>query len=349
MPSLPDTQAANAQYTPSYTPVAVFIGGTAGIGQAIAEALARYTNGRVDIIIIGQNEAKARQILAGLTEARKTASLTFKREFIKCNASEMKNVRKTCEGLRARLGHINYLVLSTGANSMAWAGETKEGLDYHLSLRYFSRFVFIEELASLLEAAVDLGQDARVMTVLGAGFGMAVPTTDMNNAAARNATYNCSKGILPCLAAIRAISGSAAYNDALCVWYAPKHPRLAFIHIHPGMVRTPTFDTPIDLGLAFRPLAWVLTRVSLALVSVSQDECAEHMLYALVHPANTHGVFFHERTGNLIASRVYDLVEEVSSDNRKGFVNGVQVKGYGGTDAQVRILGQFTEELTREK
>lgn len=135
MPSLAAAELANAEYQPSYIPVAVFAGGTAGVGHAMAEALARYTKGRIHVILIGQNEASATKILAGLTKPTGEDSGACKREFVKCDATEMKNVRTTCADLRARLEHINYLVLSAGANSMVWAGETSEGLDYHLSLR----------------------------------------------------------------------------------------------------------------------------------------------------------------------------------------------------------------------
>ena len=47
MPSHVAVQAStNAAYAPNYLPVAVFTGGTSGIGQAMAEAFARYTKGR---------------------------------------------------------------------------------------------------------------------------------------------------------------------------------------------------------------------------------------------------------------------------------------------------------------
>ncbi|KAJ7105163.1 NAD-P-binding protein, partial [Mycena epipterygia] len=267
MPSLAAAELANAEYRPSYIPVAIFAGGTAGVGHAMAEALARYTKGRIHIIIIGRNEATATQILAGLTKPTGRDSGAWKHEFVKCDATEMKNVRVICAGLRARLDRINYLVLSAGANSLVWAGETSEGLDWHLSLRYYSRFVYIQELVPLLTAAANLGQDARVMTVLGAGFGWPINTKDINNSEARGSAYECLKGST---AGIRAMTISAGYNDAMVVWFAAQHPRLAFIHIHPGLVRTPEFMKGTDLGWALKPLAWVLHRLTFSFAAVSQ-------------------------------------------------------------------------------
>ncbi|KAJ7433610.1 hypothetical protein B0H11DRAFT_2259227 [Mycena galericulata] len=280
MPALATAQLANTQYHPSYIPVAVFAGGTAGVGHAMTEALARYTSGRIHIVLIGQNEAAATRILAGLTKS--SGGDACKREFVKCDASEMKNVRKTCAELRARLERINYLVLSAGFNSTVWAGETKEGLDYHLSLRCYSRFVYIQELVTLLTAAADLGQDARVMTVLGGGLGLPLVTKDINNSLARGSAYECLKGITASIAGIRAGTISAGYNDALVIWFAAQYPRLAFIHIHPGMVRTPEFNKGLNLGWALTPVAWAIQSLINISVAVSQDECAEYM------PRGTH-------------------------------------------------------------
>ncbi|KAJ7169361.1 hypothetical protein C8R43DRAFT_122308 [Mycena crocata] len=348
MPSLPDAKRANAEYHPSYIPVAVFAGGTAGVGHAMAEALVRYTHGRVHIILIGRNESAANAILDGLTKAT-DSDPAAKREFVRCDATEMRNVRKVCAGLRERLERINYLVLSAGANTMAWAGETDEGLDYHLSLRYYSRFVYIQELVPLLTAAVDLGQDARVMTVLGSGLVMPISTKDINNTAARNATYECLKGVMVSTAAFRAMSNSAGYNDAMVFWYAARHPRLAFIHIGPGAVRTPQFNGGLDVGWALKPLAWTVHKVVDFAAAIEQDECAEYMLYALLDPAHPRGGFLRHHRGDVVGGRVFEVGDEIGGEDRKGFVNGVRVKGYGGTDAAVRVVCGYTEEGTRSK
>ncbi|KAJ7473384.1 hypothetical protein FB451DRAFT_291959 [Mycena latifolia] len=351
MPSLAVAKHANAQYRPSYLPVAVFAGGTSGVGHAMAEALARYTHGRIHIVLIGTNAAAAQRILAGLTKPADsdTDAGGWKHEFIQCDATEMRNVRAVCAGLRARLERINYLVLSAGANSMAWAGETSEGLDYHLSLRYYSRFVYIQELVPLLSAAAVQGQDARVMSVLGAGFAFPVNTKDMNNAQARGSAYECLKGVTASTAGIRAMAISAGYNDAMVIWFAAQHPRIAFMHIHPGMVRTPQFNGGIDIGWALRPLAWALHGLVAFFGAVPQDDCAEYMLYALLDPAHPHGAALRHRRGDLLGERVFEAPQEIGGEERKGFVKGVRMKAYGGTDAAVSVVCKYTEDITRTR
>ena len=47
MPSLAAARAANATFSSAYRPVAMFVGGTSGIGQAMAERFAYHTKGEV--------------------------------------------------------------------------------------------------------------------------------------------------------------------------------------------------------------------------------------------------------------------------------------------------------------
>lgn len=64
MPSLAAVRTANAAFNPSYAPVALFVGGTSGIGQGLAEAFAHHTKGNAHIVIIGRNRAAADAIIA---------------------------------------------------------------------------------------------------------------------------------------------------------------------------------------------------------------------------------------------------------------------------------------------
>lgn len=173
MPSLSAAEASNAQYAPGYIPTAIFIGGTSGIGRAMAEALATQTNGRANIILIGRNKAAADEIIASFPPP---PSATVKHEFVSCDAAELKNVHKTCQELLGRLDKINILVLSAGVAGFK-RNDTSEGLDTTMVLGYYSRPKFIIELLPLLSKAKAAGEDARVLSILAAGMG---PSIDPN-------------------------------------------------------------------------------------------------------------------------------------------------------------------------
>ncbi|KAF9042724.1 hypothetical protein BDZ89DRAFT_1201258 [Hymenopellis radicata] len=149
MPSLADARASNAAFSPPYTPVAVFVGGTSGVGEAMAKALTSYLGGNLHLFIIGSNSAAAEKTFASLPRPS-----GVKREF----------------EIKRRVDEMNFLVLSAGYFRVTGRDETEERLDGLLVMRYYCRFTFIRELLPLLHAAKERREDVRVMTVLGTGM-----------------------------------------------------------------------------------------------------------------------------------------------------------------------------------
>jgi short chain dehydrogenase len=174
MATLSAVRAANAAFSPSYLPVALFIGGTSGIGQATAEALARYTKGDVHIIICGRNRAAAESIIASFPQSAKS-----RYEFIECDATLMKNVQATTRGLISTLPKLNFLFMTQGIFTFRGRDETSEGLDKKLALHYYSRWKFTHDLMPLLRKAKDAGEDAKMLTVLAAGRGGPIDLNDL--------------------------------------------------------------------------------------------------------------------------------------------------------------------------
>lgn len=136
MPALPIVKAANEAFKPSYVPVAVFVGGTSGIGEAMVKAVASYTGGNVHLVVIGRNRAAAEKTFASLpTPPLDEDGKPILREFMSCDASLMKNVSGTCTELGQKVSKINFLVLSAGFIQLSGREETEEGLDKMLALR----------------------------------------------------------------------------------------------------------------------------------------------------------------------------------------------------------------------
>ncbi|KAJ7924680.1 hypothetical protein B0H13DRAFT_2315197 [Mycena leptocephala] len=128
---------------PSYTPVAIFVGGTSGIGQGMAVAFACPTKGNAHIVLVGRNRATAESILA--TFPKPGPGVTH--EFIECDMTLMSNVNRVETELRARIQKINFL----------------------LAVHYYGRWHFIKDLLPAVEAAKEEGEDGKLMSVLAAG------------------------------------------------------------------------------------------------------------------------------------------------------------------------------------
>ncbi|KAJ7871289.1 hypothetical protein B0H13DRAFT_2060735 [Mycena leptocephala] len=341
MPTLAVAEASNAAFFPSYIPVAVVVGGTSGVGQAMAEALARQLNGRAHIIIIGRNPTTAAKILATFPKPNEPDGWTH--EFVPCDGLSMASVRAVCAGLIARLMRINFLIITAGGpagNSMVDSYATPEGLDAHLAMRYFMRYLFTRELLPLLVSAKAMGQHAHVMTVLGAGFGISIRTTDLGLHETRSRSIKLLKGILPVLpCSLQGGLSGVGYNDALVAHFAAQHPELAFTHINPGQVLT-AGGSDVDLG-------WLLT--PLAAISLSQDDRAQHMLYALLDVER--GMFIRGDHGDVVGAHVFQPDHKVHFDltsptaHKTGFLHGVPIKGYGASDAGVAGLIAYTEQV----
>ncbi|KAF8056954.1 hypothetical protein FPV67DRAFT_1529566 [Lyophyllum atratum] len=167
MVSLTEAKAVNASYKPPYIPTAIFVGGTSGIGRAMAAHLARTTNGACKIIVIGRNPASAEALLASFPPPPPASGVTH--EFVQCDVRLMKNVHATAGALKAQLRKVNFLVLSTGVLRLGGRRDTEEGVDEKLALIYYSRWAFVHDLMPLLEEAAGKGEEAKVMSVLAAG------------------------------------------------------------------------------------------------------------------------------------------------------------------------------------
>ncbi|KAG8861331.1 hypothetical protein FRC20_011476 [Serendipita sp. 405] len=149
---------ANATYKPLTRPVALFFGGTSGIGQAMAEQLAQQTNGRAHIILFGRNEEAAKRIIAGFphTDPSMSEQDASKYEFIKVDATSMAQVRELTMQLRERLDKVNFIVATTGFFTLKGSREeTSEGIDRKLACHFYARFRFIHDLAPLVEKAAE--------------------------------------------------------------------------------------------------------------------------------------------------------------------------------------------------
>ncbi|KZT70869.1 NAD(P)-binding protein [Daedalea quercina L-15889] len=287
MPPLAAVRESNALWSPPTPPVAIFVGGTSGIGQGTAQAFARHTKGNAHIILAGRNRAAADAIFTTFPEPTSPAS---KYEFVHCDATLMRNVAATTSGLCSRLKKVNYLVLTCGALRNPWEvlrgvrEPTAEGIpDTLLAITYYARAKFALDLLPLLRAAKDAGEDAHVLIVLAAGHGGPVDLDDIG----LRKPYTLST----------ARPTVVTYTDVLVESLSALAPEVTFTHICPGLVSTPLF----------RP--WARPLMNLLLTSI--DDCGEYMLYALLDSGSAGGTKRKGARGDDIGMEGYYGGEEV--------------------------------------
>ena len=281
-PTLAQIKSSNAAHLGSYAtadskdgssaPVAVFIGGTSGVGEGMARAFAKYTKGNASIVIVGRNKEAGERILS---ELEKPTEDKVTRLFVQCDVSLMRNVVAAVQQLTSILSKINYLVISTGFLDIADRTETKEGLEYRLSITYYSRWLFLRELAPLLDVAVNQkGERAVAMTMLSTGYADEIDPEDWE--LKRN------------YSTLKTMFSTSTYNDLMVESFAERYPNIPFIHTHPGMVRTPIFSRSPSVmvkiaGLIIFTLARPFT--------ISTEESAEWMWWTLLEVEGKSGSF----------------------------------------------------------
>ncbi|TFK39196.1 hypothetical protein BDQ12DRAFT_73008 [Crucibulum laeve] len=281
MPSVAAARNANAKFHPSYSPVAVFVGGTSGIGQAMAEAFARYTNGKASIFILGRNRTAGEAIIATFPKPQDAES-QWHHEFLECDVWLMKNVHALTKTLLERVSTINFLVFTQSVPTLGPKQESAEGLDIRLALRYYSRWVLIDDLLPGLRKARELGQDAKVMSILAAGQYSKLDINDL--------------GLKKKFTPYKAMLQTASYNDLMVAEYAKRELDIAFTHIYPGYVKTPWIYKIDDW--VFRAMYPIMFPLYLVFTTPVKD-CAEYMLFALFDGEK--GMFRRGPTGDNIA------------------------------------------------
>ncbi|KAL1697053.1 hypothetical protein GGG16DRAFT_84682 [Schizophyllum commune] len=263
MPTPSAARAYNALEAPKIDdPVAVFVGGTNGIGRAMASAFAQHNNGRARIVIIGRSQEAADSLRASLPSPAREQMV-----FIPCDMRLMRNVAAAVREIASHgITKINYLVMSSGVLPAEGRKETDEGIDEKLAIVYYGRWKFLYDLQPQLKAALAAGEPAKVISVQAAGGGAPIDVDDL--------------GLKKKYGLIHTAQTHATYNDLMVVKFAELHPEMTFVHSYPGVVRTSILANAPSLAL--KALYYVLYPF-MTLIGHSAEDCAELMWYALYH------------------------------------------------------------------
>jgi len=290
-------------------PVAVFVGGTSGVGQGMAETFNRHTKGNAHIVLVGRNREAAENIISKM-KSDVGGSSTGSYEFVPCDISIMSNVKRSAATISAKHSKINFLLLSAGFMATSRTN-TEEGIDKKLAVQYYGRWLFIHELLPALRSARDADEDPRVLSVYSPGGGSVI---DVNDLGLKNSNSPSVAG------------PGATYNDLMCEEYALRNPGIVLAHASPGAVRTNILKSSpsmlIRASNIFLPLLYPIT--------VSQDECGEYMWNGLHNCVVSRG-----STGVPGAYRIGSKGEDLGMQN------------YCGTPEHRKILWEHTVAETK--
>jgi NAD(P)-dependent dehydrogenase (short-subunit alcohol dehydrogenase family) len=111
MVNLSDVRKSNSALETSSSLVAIFAGGTSGIGEATVKALAANAKDP-KVYIIGRNETRASRIIEECVQSCPGGSFTF----VKADLSLLRNVDTVCEEIKRReeTGRLDLLFMSHG-------------------------------------------------------------------------------------------------------------------------------------------------------------------------------------------------------------------------------------------
>ncbi|KAJ7064258.1 hypothetical protein C8F01DRAFT_1022271 [Mycena amicta] len=335
-----DRDSCLSEIAYKYIPVAVFVGGTSGIGQGIAEALCTHLLGRLHVVLVGRDEVQAGRVLSSLVPASAVGPI---RAFVKGDVGLLSSTQTACEAVQHVLAseglkRIDYLVLSAGYNSWSRHGITREELDLHLQMRYYYRALVATQLMPLLEAVSSSRPPTHIMSILGTGFTSAVDLNNLGNTVKpRNGSFRL------CLHGIQA---SHVYTDAGFAHLAATHPALSFTHAHPGAVLTAALklDLPGILGALLNfAMNWCVHHTPQLIGAVPPSECGEHMVWALGDAEC--GVELRDRYGDVISRKQFSKGEGIGEGMEPGMLNDTSMKGYSPSDLAVHVIITHTQDV----
>ena len=279
---------------------AVVVGGTSGIGRAIAERLAQAG---CSVTIIGRSKKRGASIVntmrnsgaaaaganppvaasgegeskAGVgVVARPSISSSPSYAFMPCDCFSLKQVNECVAKLQQGHPAIDFLVVSQGmATLQGFTPVSETGLDQKLSLHVYSRHAFVRGLLPQLKAA----ESGRVLSVLSAGVHSSWRGWETDPELSRGG-YSIAN----------AADTAGFYNDIFLDSLADRETDVSFMHQTPGVVNT-RWGTEFPAPLRF------MTRCLMPIFATNPKKYAEFTFAALTDPARTTGLHLLDAKG----------------------------------------------------
>ncbi|KAI5867262.1 hypothetical protein GGS23DRAFT_612382 [Durotheca rogersii] len=264
MASSQEIRASNALINDATAPrVAVFVGGTSGIGKLTIRALVA-TGASVRIYLVGRPSAgeRARAFIRELRAANPRAEVVW----TEAEVALLGEVGRVCEAIRAAESRVDLLFLSAGYAPLGAArAETAERVEVAQSLEYYSRVLFALRLLPLLRAAAA----PRVVSVLAGGLERRA-AVDLDDLDLRRPGR---------FGGVRAQPQYAAMNTVALDKLAADNPGVTFVHSWPGWVDTGNVRRGSDPNSLWAWFVWLVLEPLIRLLAISDDESGQRHLF----------------------------------------------------------------------
>ncbi|KAF2875856.1 hypothetical protein BDV95DRAFT_562768 [Massariosphaeria phaeospora] len=262
---------SNSRIDESSAPrVAVFAGGTSGIGKlTLAELAGLGTSFKAYVVGRKESERSFKTFIGDLHQTNPNAEIIW----VEGEISLLSEVKRICDHIKTLESRIDLFFLTAGYAPFEGRKNTPEGLDVSHSLSFYSRICFIENLLPLLRAS----ETARVVSVHSGGFeyANALNVNDLNleqPGAFGPMITQLHMGIMGTLTLERLAE-------------AEENQSVVFIHSHPGIVRTGNLFRGWGEGWWGPWFAAIFMDPILMLLAFSLKESAERYLYQVTSGA----------------------------------------------------------------
>ncbi|KAF5501392.1 Short-chain dehydrogenase/reductase SAT2 [Colletotrichum siamense] len=233
MVHLDTVHAINRELVQSQKLVAVFTGGTGGIGplslKALATAVAKHNGQGLRAYLVGRNADAAEKIIkecrviyeAGEYHYIKVEDLSLVEQVDKACAEIISCEERNASAI-GETARIDFLLLSHGGTIFLPRQDTKEGLDGTMARFYYSRIAFI---TSLMPLVLRSSLPAAVVSIYAAGMEGKLYPDDLSLRDLSHYNYS------------QARSHACYMHTLVFEELAKRHQgKLRFTHIYPGLV-----------------------------------------------------------------------------------------------------------------
>ncbi|KAH7558749.1 hypothetical protein BM1_04886 [Bipolaris maydis] len=263
MPDVETIRSSIGQLPDGRPLVVALIGGTSGIGsyvaQTFASTFARHGS-KLRVYLVGRNAERAETLMQFGRETSEGSEWRFIRAKNLALMSEVDAVSEEImrqEEASAFVGgppRLDALYMSSALSPLAPSPLTEEGLDSQMSLLYYSRIRFIQNLSGLLSASPTT---AHVISIFAGSVEDQIKTGEVPIGAPEAASYSVTE--------VR--KRTCFMKTFIFESLAEQHEgKISFVHIYPGLVDGPTFlseENPLWFRMLWRvlkPLAsWFMT------------------------------------------------------------------------------------------